>query len=218
MCGNINFSWSLPDRIENICKLPEKIGKWAGSSLRTSVGLAATVGSVATLGIVPFINKQANRTIHSSHLGSKLFRPIMKVINPKFSVATDAADINGILTRKIAEPIFAFAKDLEDADVFLAKEVLSRAAFLTGALAATATRTVEIVMGLFGALGSALTLGALENCNTFAIRNLNSTLVLHDLSVGLRGFFNPHQQLVLEIKGSVPLEENIEVAGVKEQQ
>ncbi len=187
------FSTSIVDRVVNTATLPLKI-TLEGSRVisRVLVGITATAMSVLTGGMVPKINKYADFSYKSAKLINKtLYKPLMKVINPNFT--HDEFSSLGVVTEKIAHPIYNAAKRSSESENIFVKHAVSRIAYLTGALAATATRTVDFALGIFAALASIVTLGAIPKINSFAMRHLAATALINDLCGGIRGFVNPHQ-------------------------
>ncbi len=187
------FSTSIVDRVVNTATLPLKITH-TGFRLISDVlvGITATAMSVLTGGMVPKINEYADLSRFSSNLiNETLYKPLMEVINPNF-ICYEFSRF-GVVTEKIAHPIFKAALDFSESENIFMKHAVSRIAYLTFALVATATRTVDFTLGIFAALASIVTLGAVPKINTFAMRHLAATGLINDLCVGIRGFVNPHQ-------------------------
>lgn len=185
----------------NLLLLPFNIAGNAVNATCTVVGVASSVLSVGTFGQIQTVNNFADLTRHAYSIVPNVYKSVLEVVNP-YSRCEEGK--RGILTESIATPIFKKAKAWAEIDfvdqafypinTFLKKQVLSRGAYVLGALVATITRTADLALGLVAAVFSVIPfLGRARSLNNFAMRNLTFLGVIHDVCKGIRGFVNPQQ-------------------------
>jgi len=194
LINKTNFSWSLSDRATYLLTFPVSAFDLVPTVVKGTIGIIGTIGSLATFGKNPTCNRLAKHSSASAGLiNEPLFIPFMKIVNPKFNYSTDIPRL-GLITKHFACAFFSCAKEMRTTEnSFFSREIVSRSAYLTGALPVTVARTVDLALGVIAALGSIVTLGTRPKVNTFAIQHLASTVVIADLCYAARGFVNPHQ-------------------------
>ena len=187
-----NFSFSIIDSLTNLGGLvPTLLYYCLSDSVKTVLGVVGTALSVLTGGKDKEFNQLADLTGKSALVLPLLYVRTMQVINPKFK--TSEKSTMGVITSKIARPIFRKAGKSSENDKFFQKHVVSRIAYLSGAIVSTVTRTADLALGILGAALSVITFGAVPKINTFALRHLKSLAVVDDVCKGIRGFVNPQQ-------------------------
>ncbi len=168
----------------------------AAGAIYTSVGIVATALSILTLGKNRAINNVAMWTVNSLYILPKPYEAIAAVVNPtvKMPEIDDNTEIMGVITKRIACPIFEAAKRSASSSNFFTRHVVSRGAFALGAVAAAVTRSADLALGLIAALFSIVPcLARVDRVSHFAFRHLMALVVINDISVALRGVVNPQQ-------------------------
>lgn len=158
----------------------------------TGVGVGATLVSSILLGLNDDVNKETDSCLlHSNDLAIVPYRAICRVINPDYSGHSDGV---GIFHRIFATRFLQLAVTTSYSRSFFSRHVISRLAYVAFGAAAIPTRIADFALGvIFGVIAVVPFLARIERLNTLALVHLNSTAVVQDVSMALRGFINPNQ-------------------------
>ncbi len=168
------------------------------NAAKTVIGVGASALSIVTLGKFSKINDVANLTDKSMNILHPTYQAVGLVANPKFSFG-EVKSALGVVTARVAAPIFRKAERAAESESFAAREIGARVAYLAGAAVSIATRVADLALGVLAAAFSVVPcLGRAEKVNNFAMQYLLSSAVVHDVCVGLRGFVNPQQFVPLQ--------------------
>lgn len=155
----------------------------------TIVGVAFTPLAILTMRRVWMIDQYASRTENADELLPKGYSALIKVLNPNYQ---EKGDHMGVISEKIATPIFDKAVEMAKKNDFFSTHVVSRTLFLSGILAAVTTRTMDLFLCIFWTALSFALLGQVDRINDFAFRQLAFLGVINDICSGSRHFVNPH--------------------------
>lgn len=177
-----------------VVEVPVSVYNAGKNAVVTVGGVVASAASLLTAGKIALINNKASEwTKASSALVSLPFVAVAKVLNPDFALARGVnLESVGVCSRTV-RTIFTKAALMSREERFATREVLSRLTFLAGAVATVASRIADFAIGVLAASVSLACLGRWKAANSLAFSHLNSTRVVADLCLNLRGFVNPHQ-------------------------
>ncbi len=163
----------------------------------TVFGALATAASVATAGKISAINRFADRWPHASRGVIEIpFTAIIGLLNPSYDpMKLDFNRHNGLLTSGVTNPIFDNAKLLAAQPKPLTRHIASRFTFLGGIVSAVVTRIGDLALGVILGAASIAFLGRNSFLNDVARIHLQSTGLIADIFMGLRGIINPQQFL-----------------------
>jgi hypothetical protein len=180
-----NTAWNL------FINLPKEVLNSGKDAVKTVLGVAASALSVLTLGKNDYLNVTSDHLLaHETNIISLLYYRVVQVINPNFEVSdSDIFSKMGVITKKIAEPIFEAAAEAYESD----KWFIARAEFALGSCVSLITRTADVALGILaGAFSLIPCAGRCRIVNDFAIKQLNLG-ILQDFCRGIRAVINPQQ-------------------------
>ncbi len=175
--------------------IPLGIGIAFYAAAITTVGVGASLVSVATGGTQEGINDFATKwTAYSKVILALPYRMLWSIQMPKES--KEEKEVYGIVTKKIACPIFEKAQSAAKESDFLKRHMLSRCLFFVAGIVSLVSRAVDLTFGLAVAAVSIFPLFLTSRrINTVAFVHLQSLAVIFDAAASFRGTINPHQFL-----------------------
>lgn len=195
---SINFSLSIPDRIENAILLPfEAVGNGLFIATHTLLGAAGVAVESLTFGNVAASKTEVvSKWTRTSKdlINNSIYKPVLKVVNPSARFAMQTATIS-----RVSDAVLLAARESSRYTTFFERHVLSRALLLTHIPLSVATRTADFALGVLGAAASIALLGTNAKVNGFAVAHLESTRLIHDICTDVRAIMSPNPLRILSL-------------------
>ncbi len=181
----------------NIARAPVALLASAVALTATGVGVVGTALSIATLGELKEINRVASYSYSAKSILVSPYEVTIKVLNPDFQFDSwEQVNSGGVMSTRFAKPILGHAYVKSAASNFFTRHIVSRGAYLLGAIVSTISRIADLCLGLVAATISILPcFGRVSTLNHFAQRHLMALALIGDLCLSFRGIVNPQQFL-----------------------